>query len=59
LEFGEAVDPVLLALAVFGDDIGGGVLDEGFAAELAGDFFDCGFDYGYLAFKAFFSWWYR
>jgi len=28
LEFGEAVDPVLLALAVFGDDFGGGVLDE-------------------------------
>jgi hypothetical protein len=48
LEFGEAVDPVLLALAVLGDDFGGGVLDEGFAGELAGDFFDFGFDFGYL-----------
>jgi hypothetical protein len=59
LEFGEAVDPVLLALAVFGDDFGGGVLDEGFAGQLAGDFFDLGFDFGDLSVEAFFSWWYR
>ena len=54
LEFGEAVDPVLLALTVLGDDIGGGVLDEGFAGELAGNFFDFGFDFGYFAVEAFF-----
>ena len=54
LEFGEAVDPVLLSLAVLGDDFGGGVLDKGFAGELAGDFFDFGFDFGNLSFEAFF-----
>jgi hypothetical protein len=55
LEFGEAVNPVLLALTVLGDDFGGGVLDEGFAGQLAGNFFDFGFDFGYFAFEAFFS----
>ena len=59
MEFGEAVDLVLLALAVLGDDFGGGVLDEGFAGELAGDFFDLGFDFGDLSVEAFFSWRYR
>ena len=54
LEFGKAVDPVLLALAVLGDDFGGGVLDEGFAGELAGDFFDFGFDFIDLSVEAFF-----
>jgi hypothetical protein len=43
-----------LALAVLSDDFGGGVLDEGFAGELAGDFFDFGFDFGDLAIEAFF-----
>ena len=54
LKFGEAVDPVLLALAVLGDYFGWGVLDEGFAGELAGDFFDLGFDFGYFSVEAFF-----
>ena len=54
LEFGESVDPVLLALAVLGDDFRWGVLDEGFAGELAGDFFDLGFDFGDLSVEAFF-----
>jgi hypothetical protein len=40
LEFGEAIYPVSLALAVLGDDISGGVLDEGFAGQLACEFFD-------------------
>jgi hypothetical protein len=54
LEFGEAVDPVLLALAVLSDDLRRGVLDEGFAGELAGDFFDFGFDFRDLSVEAFF-----
>jgi len=48
-----------LALAVLGDDFGRGVLNEGFAGQLAGDFFDLGFDFGDLSVEAFFSWWYR
>ena len=44
----------MLALAVFGDDFGGGVLNEGFAGELAGDFFDLGFDLGDFSIEAFF-----
>ncbi len=54
MEFGEAVDPVLLALTVLGDHFGGGVLNESFTGELAGDFFDFGFDLGDFAVEAFF-----
>ena len=39
---------------MLGDDFGGGVLDEGFAGELAGDFFDFGFDFGDFSIEAFF-----
>jgi hypothetical protein len=49
LEFGEFGDPVLLALAVVGDDFGGGVLDEGFAREFFGDLLDLGFDFADFA----------
>ena len=49
----------MLALAVFGDDFGGGVLDEGSAGQLARDFSDLGFDFGDLSVEAFFSWRYR
>ena len=49
LELGEAVDPILLPLAVLGDDFSGGILDKGLAGELAGDFFDFGFDFNDLA----------
>ena len=44
----------MLALAVLSDDIGGGVLDEGFAGEFAGDFFDLGFHLGDFSIEAFF-----
>ena len=53
MEFREFGKPVLLSLAMVGDDFGGGVLDEGFAREFFGDFFDLGFDFANLAFEAF------
>ena len=34
----------MVALAVFGDDGGRGIFDEGFAGKLSGDFSDLGFD---------------
>jgi len=53
LELCEAVEPILLALAVLCDDIGGGVLDEGFAGEFAGDLSDLGLDFGDFSVEAF------
>jgi len=44
LEFREAGLPVLLSLTVLGDDSSRGILDEGLAGKLAGDFSDLGFD---------------
>ena len=52
MEFCEFGDPVLLALAVVGDDFGRGILDEGFAREFFGDFFDLGFDFSDFAVEA-------
>jgi len=52
LEFREFGKPVLLSLAVVSDDFGGGVLDEGFAREFFGDFFDLGFDFADFAVEA-------
>ena len=54
LQFTKSVDPVVLALPVIGDDVGGGILNEGFAREFAGDFFDFGFHFENLPMKTFF-----
>ena len=43
LQLPKARDPVLLALTVFGDHVGRGILNKGFTGKLAGDFFDFGF----------------
>ena len=52
MKLGEFGDPVLLALAVVGDDFGGGVLDEGFAREFFGDLLDLGFNFADFAVEA-------
>ena len=54
LQFTKSGDPVLLALPVVGDHVGRGILNEGFTRELAGNFFDFGFDLQDFAMQTFF-----
>ena len=54
LQFTKSVDPVLLALAVVGDHVGRGVLNEGFTRELTCNFFDFGYYLQYFAMQTFF-----